>query len=235
MRVIQNYDPKDITMDLLYNDDSWGAIELNVDLDVPQLEAYYLDIKIKHSTQYFNFQDFPERLTLEVSKQYMELGYCGYYCGPIGGYTLAWPVERYEPLPPPSQANVDMFPETLDPEFYEKCNVLPKFRFGYMNTLLDMLGEDSFKQCIITEHGPTATIQTHKDSNAKKLHIPLATNEQAVFTFGENRELKFNMRVGKVYILNTSAFHGTENFGETNRAHFITRVDETRIQDIIAL
>lgn len=235
MKVIQNYNPKDITMDLLYNDDSWGALELNVDLDVDALQTYYFDIKSKHSYQYFNFQDFPDRLTIEVSKQYMELGYCGYYCGPIGGYTLAWPTVRYEPLPPPSQANVDMFPETLDPEFYEKCNVLPKFRFGYMNTLLDMLGEDSFKQCIITEHGPTATIKTHKDSNAKKLHIPLATNEQAVFTFGEHRELKFNMRVGKIYILNTSAFHGTENFGETTRAHFITRVDETRIQDIIAL
>jgi hypothetical protein len=104
-----------------------------------------------------------------------------------------------------------------------------------MNTLLDMLGEDSFKQCIITEHGPEATIQTHKDSNAKKLHIPLATNEQALFTFGENREVKFNMRVGKIYILNTSAFHGTENYGESTRAHFITRVDETRIQDVIAL
>jgi hypothetical protein len=235
MRVIQNYDPKDITMDLLYNDDSWGALELNVDLDISELEHYYSAIQEDHNYQYFNFQDFPDRLTIEVSKQYMELGYCGYYCGPIGGYTLAWPKERYEPLPPPSQANVDMFPETLDPEFYEKCNVLPRFRFGYMNTLIDMLGEDSFKQCIITEHGPGATIKTHKDSNAKKLHIPLKTNPEAVFTFGEKRELKFNMRVGKIYILNTSAFHGTENFGETTRAHFITRVDETKIQDIIAL
>ena len=62
MRVIQNYDPKDITMDLLYNDDTWGAIELNVDLDIDQLQSYYFDIKNKHSHQYFNFQDFPESI-----------------------------------------------------------------------------------------------------------------------------------------------------------------------------
>ena len=184
---------------------------------------------------YFDFYNFPDRLNVEVSKQYMDLGYCGYYCGPISGYTLAWPKERYEPLPPPSQANTDMFPETLDPEFYDKCNILPKYRFDYMNDLIEMLGEESFKQCIITVHGPGAEIKTHKDSSVKKLHIPLETNEEAVFCFGKDREVKYNMKVGKVYILNTNAYHGTENPGKTDRAHFLTRVDETKILDILAL
>jgi hypothetical protein len=43
------------------------------------------------------------------------------------------------------------------------------------------------------------------------------------------------MKVGKVYILNTNAYHGTENPGKTDRAHFLTRVDETKILDILAL
>ena len=41
MKVIKNYDPKDITMDLLYKDLSWGAIELNYELDPIKLLEYY--------------------------------------------------------------------------------------------------------------------------------------------------------------------------------------------------
>ena len=69
----------------------------------------------------------------------------------------------------------------------------------------------------------------------KKLHIPLVTNEDALFTFGKEREVKYNMKVGKIYILNTNAYHGTENNGKTDRAHFITRIDDSIIQDVIAL
>ena len=233
--IIKDYDPKDIDMKMLYEETSWGAIEINNNLDVEKLTQYYADVKKNFNHMYFDFYNFPERLNVEVSKQYMDLGYCGYYCGPISGYTLAWPVEKYEPLPPPSQANTDMFPETLDPEFYDKCNILPKYRFGYMNNLIEMLGEDSFKQCIITIHGPTAHIKTHKDSSVKKLHIPLETNEKAVFCFGKDREVEYNMKVGKIYILNTNAYHGTDNTGHTDRAHFLTRVDENKILDILAL
>jgi len=237
MKVIKNYDPKDITMDLLYKDISWGAIELNYELDPIKLLEYYTTLNEKFNHCYFNFNDpvYHDRLKIEVSKEYMELGYCGYYCGDIGGYTLAWPTERYEPLPPSSQANIDMFPETLDPMFYDKCNVLPKYRFGLMQEMLEVLGEESFKQCIISTHGPGAKILTHKDSDAKKLHIPLITNEDAFFTFGKEREVKYKLKVGKIYILNTNSYHGTENNGKSDRAHFITRIDESIIQDVVAL
>ena len=43
------------------------------------------------------------------------------------------------------------------------------------------------------------------------------------------------MKVGKVYILNTNAYHGTENPGKTDRAHFLTRVDETKIFRYISI
>ena len=43
------------------------------------------------------------------------------------------------------------------------------------------------------------------------------------------------MKVGKIYILNTNAYHGTDNTGDTDRAHFLTRVDENKILDILAL
>ncbi|SUZ84911.1 uncharacterized protein METZ01_LOCUS37765 [marine metagenome] len=224
-------------MELLYKDTSWGAIELNYELNPDKLLKYYTEFQETFSHCYFNFNDpvYHDRLKIEVSKEYMELGYCGYYCGDIGGYTLAWPTERYEPLPPSSQANIDMFPETLDPIFYDKCNVLPKYRFGLMQEMLEVLGEESFKQCIISTHGPGAKILTHKDSDAKKLHIPLITNEDAFFTFGKEREVKYNLKVGKIYILNTNSYHGTENNGKSDRAHFITRIDESIIQDVVAL
>ena len=96
--IIKDYDPKDIDMKMLYEDTSWGAIELNYNLDVEKLTQYYADVKKNFNHMYFDFYNFPDRLNVEVSKQYMDLGYCGYYCGPISGYTLAWPVEKYEPL-----------------------------------------------------------------------------------------------------------------------------------------
>ena len=55
MRVIKNYNPKDINLDMLYNDTSWGAIELNLKLDHTQLLEYYQKIKSDFSHVHMDF------------------------------------------------------------------------------------------------------------------------------------------------------------------------------------
>lgn len=233
--VIRNYDPNEITDELLYYGEDWDAIELNYELDPKELDNWYQWLKENFEHMHFDFYNFPNLINREISDQYMRYGYCGYYCGPISGFTLSWPVDRDIPIPPPSQANKEMFPETLDPSFYDKCQIRPKFREGYLNTMIDALGEDSFIQAIVTVHDEGAKIMQHCDSRVKKLHIPLRTHENAVFKFGEDGEREFNMKVGKIYVLNTHIHHGTDNPGPGERAHILTRVDEDSIHDVLAL
>ena len=57
--IIKNYDPKDIGWKMLYEEDHWGAIELNLDLDVDKLQKYYSDVKKKFNHMYFDFYNFP--------------------------------------------------------------------------------------------------------------------------------------------------------------------------------
>ena len=102
-RVIKDYDPKNhnITEDLLYNTNDWDLVELNYDVNSVDLKTWWDDLITQFPETIFNFNKNHDLLNLEKSKEMVETGYCGYYCGPIDGITVAWPIERYEPLPPP--------------------------------------------------------------------------------------------------------------------------------------
>lgn len=235
-RIIKSYDPSQLTTEFLYDTNDWDLVELNLNLDVDKLSAWYNTVSKEFNNMRFMFDKFPERLKLSVSKQMVEQGYCGIYCGPIDGITMAWPTERYEPLPPPMQANTDFFPEVNYDTFLDDAKIMSKFKTGYFQEMLDFLGEDSFKQSIITTHYPGMFIKQHIDSKVLKLHIPLETNDDAFFVFGENKERgRYNLKVGKVYLLNTGDWHGTENNGTTPRSHIITRITAEQIQHIIRL
>ena len=236
-KIIKEYDPKShgLTLDFLYNSDDWYLIELNYNLDVEKLTKWYNEVSAKYEHLRYNFNKMPEKLNLEKSKEMVEQGYCGYYCGPIEGLTFAWPIERDEPLPPPVQANLDMFPEVNIKTFYDDAKIMKKFRSGYLNEMIETLGEDSFRQMIITTHYPGMYIRQHVDSRVLKLHIPVETSENAFFHFGPNKEYKYHMKLGKIYILNTGYWHGTTNESEFKRSHIITRVTPEHILNIIEL
>jgi len=234
-RFIKNYDPKDITLDLLYNTNDWDLIELNYDLDPAKLTEWWTDVQSKFPHLFFGFNDNAHKLDLEKSKELVEQGYCGYYCGPIEGLTLAWPVDRDEPLPPPTQANLELFPEVNKDTFFHDAKIMEKFEYGYFKEIVETLGRDAFRQAIITLHYPGMYIKQHIDSKVLKLHIPIETNENACFTFGENRETatSYHFKLGKIYILNTGDWHGTSNDSEFRRAHIITRIADWHILDVI--
>lgn len=234
-RIIKNYDPSLITNHLLYETDDWDLIELNYKLDAEKLTDWYKQLCEEFQYMRFEFNKFPEKLELSISKRMVEEGYCGYYCGPIDGITLAWPKERYEPLPPPVQANLDIFPEVNHETFIDDAKIMTKFRAGYLEEMLSTLGEDSFRQTIITTHHPGMYIRQHKDSKVLKLHIPVETHENAFFHFGENKERKYHMKLGHIYILNTGYWHGTTNEGDKKRSHIITRILPEQIERIIRL
>ena len=238
-RIIKDYDPKNhnITKEFLYDSNDWDLIELAYDLDVDKLQTWWKDVQEQFPHMFFGFNENSHKLELEKSKQLVEQGYCGYYCGPIQGLTLAWPVERDEPLPPPTQANLELFPEVNRETFFHDAEIMSKFEFGYFKDMLDTLGRDSFRQAIITLHYPGMYIKQHIDSKVLKLHIPVETNEHAYFHFGEDRETTttYHLKLGKAYILNTGDWHGTSNESDLRRAHIITRIADWHILDVIAL
>lgn len=236
-RVIKDYDAS-ATAELAYmiNElDSWDLIELNYTLDAVKLTEWYAQINDKFAFMRFNFNKNSDKLDIEVSKRMVEEGYCGYYCGPIDGITLAWPIERYEPLPPPHQCNPTLFPEVNTNTFLNDAKIMSKMRGGYFDEMINVLGEDAFRQMIITTHYPGMYIRQHKDGNILKLHIPVETNLNALFHFGENKERSHHMEVGKIYVLNTVDWHGTTNESEHSRSHIITRVFDEHLLKIMSI
>lgn len=236
-RVIKNYDPINhgLTYDLLYNNNDWDIIELNYNLNVEELQKWWFSVKKEFDYMKFDFNKNANLIELEKSKQMVEQGYCGYYCGPITGITLAWPLEKYEPLPPPVQANLEVYPELNRDTFFDDAKVMSKFKFGYFAEMLKILGNDSFRQAIITTHYPGMYIRQHIDSKVLKLHIPLETDVGAYFHFGKDKERKYHMQIGKVYILNTGDWHGTTNETTSERSHIITRVTSDQLFKIVEL
>jgi len=235
--VIKNYDSKNhnITEELLYDTNDWDLIELNYDVNSKLLLSWWDSMLVRYPDLVFNFNIHHEKLNLNKSKEMVENGYCGYYCGPIDGITLAWPIERYEPLPPPFQCNRDLYPEINSDTFIDDAKILPKFLFGYFKELVDELGVDAFRQAIVSRHYPEMFIKQHIDSKRLKLHIPIETSEDSFFHFGKNRDRSYHMKSGKIYILNTGDWHGTSNDTNIQRTHLITRVTRNHVMNVIEL
>jgi hypothetical protein len=234
-RIVKDYDPVNpgITLEFLYDSNDWDIIELNYNVDIEKLQKWYNDLMGSYAHMNFNFNENSDLMKLEISRRMVEEGYCGYYCGPIDGLTLAWPTERYEKLPPPVQADLEKFPEVNYDTFIDDAKILPKLKFDYFSDLVNVLGEDAFRQAIITTHYPEMYIRQHIDSKVLKLHIPIITHPNAYFHFGENKERKYHMKAGKIYILNTGDWHGTTNDTDSKRSHIITRVTREHILSVI--
>lgn len=75
---------------------------------------------------------------------------------------------------------------------------------------------------------PGHSIDAHKDNQESqwvvRVHVPLMTNEAALFIF--DRWRFFNLRVGTAYRINTEALHEVRNDGVTPRIHLMFDVKE---------
>jgi hypothetical protein len=103
--------------------------------------------------------------------------------------------------------------------------------------MVDTIGKDAFRQAIIVCHHPTMKILQHQDSpDCLKLHIPIKTNKDAVFKFGKDGEREYHLKEGKVYLLNTGIWHGTDNPSPTQeRIHIITRITGEHLSRVMML
>lgn len=216
---------------------SWDVVELNVNTDINGVTNYIADLEKNLKHLYFDFS-MKDYLRPEIYKQFKEKHRVSNYVGNIGGWSISWPAERDIPTPGKSQGNKIMYPELegiTEEEFYFNSKPMSHYKFGYMNVLLEQLTEKALRQMVMSRHHPGLYVLPHTDSDKIKLHIPFETNSKACFFFGENKERKYYMEIGKMYLINPSTVHGTENNGTTNRTHLLSRVDNDFISALLKM
>lgn len=233
MSYFKGADLKNLTLDFLANE-YWEVIELNVQVDPVKITEYYNIVQAKLPHLFFDFS-YEKYLRPEITEKYKEKNQVSNYIGNIGGWTISWPVERDIPVPGQYQARPEVYPELENCDFYNDAKPMSYYCFGYMNTLLEQLTEQSLRQMLISKHPPGLYVLTHVDSKSVKLHMPMETNSKAVFHFGPNGEKQYQMEVGKIYLINPSAPHGTKNNGLTPRTHLLSRVDLSYVPTLLSM
>ena len=219
----------------------WDIIELDLRINPNLIEEYYQILITDLSKFCFDFNS-KEYLRPEIYETFKNEGRMGNYLGNVGAWSVSWPVERDIPCPSKSQANLEKYPELLKydvhaikTDFYYDAKPQKKYMFGLMEKLVSVLSERALRQVLIAKHPPGLRVKIHSDGPAKKLHIPLFTNKNAKFLFGQDGERTYQMEVGKMYIINPLVPHGTENLGDSDRVHMLSRIDFDFIPEIMKM
>jgi len=101
--------------------------------------------------------------------------------------------------------------------------------FGFAKLVIDSIPE--IRQTVISAHPPGTTINQHIDNyEFLKVHMPIKTNKNSFFVFGDKR---YNLEVGKAYLINTMREHGTTNDGDTDRIHLIFKIPIAVVDDLL--
>lgn len=214
----------EVDMDFIIRGD-WDVIKFNLQLNPEKLDSYLNELKTTHKDLEFNFKKNSNVLNEHTRTRVETENRVTNYVGDVTGWTLVWPIERDDPIP--SQVHIDKkhFPELDQYNLYHDGKLMSRYNHGYMATLMEKLSIKALRQSIVTKHPPGLVTLTHVDGERKKLHIPLKTNEKAIFHFGENGEREYNFEVGSMYLINPSVPHGTYNKGDDDRYHLISRID----------
>lgn len=99
---------------------------------------------------------------------------------------------------------------------------LDKFVFEIVEKLQTILNKRHGKVLLINLPAG-CKVEPHIDSGSylesvRRLHIPIETNENVVFTVGGEEK---NMKVGDCIEINNTKVHGVYNQGTTNRIHLL--------------
>lgn len=101
--------------------------------------------------------------------------------------------------------------------------------FGFGKIVIDAI--PNIRQTVISAHPPGTVIQQHIDNTEfVKVHIPIKTNPNSYFSFGNNN---YNLEVGKAYLINTTRNHGTSNNGNSDRIHLIFKIPLSTVDSLI--
>lgn len=102
--------------------------------------------------------------------------------------------------------------------------------FGFAKFLIDAIPE--IRQTVISAHPPGTMINQHIDNyEFLKIHIPIKTNKNSFFVFEDK---KYNLEIGKAYLINTMREHGTTNDGDTDRIHLIFKIPVAVVDDLLS-
>ena len=100
--------------------------------------------------------------------------------------------------------------------------------FGFAKKIIDYF--PGVRQLGIAGHPHGVEILQHKDNDEfYKIHIPIITNDEAYFVFGDDN---YVMKPGKMYFVETEIMHGTVNNGLTPRVHMLFKCTRDTI-DVI--
>lgn len=93
--------------------------------------------------------------------------------------------------------------------------------FGFAKKLLEKF--PTVFRMYITVNSPGVVVVPHEDNEnipkrVYKIIIPIQTNDNATWTVDEGA---IHLNSGEVYLVDTLKTHGTQNYGNTDRVHFM--------------
>ena len=255
MRVIENYNPDDISLDLI-NSDDWDYIVLNKKVDVAGIKQYWHDVYHNLGHLRFNFFDHTQYLK-EPEEVDGKIGYKtdaeknGHFHEnglgdkrKISTFTFTWPSQKNIPLPPPWACDIKQFPELngfidADNKFKKNTDhhtfvMLEQYMFGEFKNIWDSWGKDFLVNTRISMHEPGMIVPLHKDGHTARIHIPM-TDDSSRFYWGESWNRCYKWEVGNIYLINSHITHSTSNLGPEIRANLLTSIDTEKIPQLIRL
>lgn len=175
--------------------------ELDIDFDHNELVEYVetLEQKFQH------LKWMPTDENLKTIKDYKKHNYEGLY-----GWSIQSNLEDLSVPCPPYDIHKN------GSNIYKDTELM----FGFALKLKTLF--PGIRQLGITAHPPNVRIAEHVDNTEYiKIHIPVTSNPQSYFTFGSEQ---FVMEPGKMYLVNTTVMHGTNNLGDTVRIHMLFKM-----------
>jgi hypothetical protein len=103
--------------------------------------------------------------------------------------------------------------------------------FGFAEKIIKLFPDA--RQLGIAVHPPGVEISQHIDNDDYfKIHIPLISNPESYFIFGDEMD---SMLPGKMYVVETKYMHGTSNKGATNRVHLLFKIPRNLLTTILEI
>jgi hypothetical protein len=237
----------DRRMDYSYeyiDSDKWDIIELPWKINVSKLQSWYQQVEEQYSNLFFSWrqeQYLKEKYHLKNIEKAFEgvVGQEGRGVHDEGYHIIkyikeqfdkpaeilvmevSWYCEKDIPCTPKWAGREDLYPEIREDR--EKA-VQEKFKFGYFQQMYEVLGENVWRDTSIRKHQPNAELGKHIDGpNVQRLHIPVESDPDALFLYGEKLDRSYNLETGKAYLINAAVPHGTINNSKNNRTHLQTK------------
>lgn len=143
-----------------------------------------------------------------------------------GLYSWAIQSNLKDPSKPCAPYHIDNS-EAVDAK--DKFNVPTDLLFGFGRRVVEAF--PNVRQTVIAAHPPGTKINFHIDNEEfVKIHIPIYANNQSYFEFEDE---KFLLEEGNAYLVNTALMHATDNLGDTDRIHFIFKINMRDVDTIL--